>query len=157
MSRFVSYFSLTMLFTLCACFVDYAFVIVVIKESYYYYYYIINKKTLGLVTSLSSATYVRWKRGTARIRPSHDATEAIGRYLLHARRAHSSKPAAAGLLVWALAETDEQVVSWTDRPTDTVPFHRPCSAYIVSSAKKIVMTSKLQSIITKVASENLFL
>jgi len=27
------------LFTLCACFVDYAFVIVVIKESYYYYYY----------------------------------------------------------------------------------------------------------------------
>ena len=44
MSRFVPYFSLTMLFTLCACFVDYAFVIVVIKESYYYYYYIINKK-----------------------------------------------------------------------------------------------------------------
>jgi len=25
--------------TLCAYFVDYAFVIVVIKESYYYYYY----------------------------------------------------------------------------------------------------------------------
>jgi len=39
MSRLVSYFSLTLLFTLCACFVDYAFVIVVIKESYYYYYY----------------------------------------------------------------------------------------------------------------------
>ena len=39
MSRFVSYFSLTLLFTLCACFVDYACVIVVIKESYYYYYY----------------------------------------------------------------------------------------------------------------------
>ena len=38
MSRLVSYFSLTLLFTLCACFVDYAFVIVVIKESYYYYY-----------------------------------------------------------------------------------------------------------------------
>ena len=35
----MSYFSLTLLFTLCACFVDYAFVIVVIKESYYYYYY----------------------------------------------------------------------------------------------------------------------
>jgi len=35
----VSYFSLTLLFTLCACCVDYAFVIVVIKESYYYYYY----------------------------------------------------------------------------------------------------------------------
>ena len=39
MSRLVSYFSLTLLFTLCACFDDYAFVIVVIKESYYYYYY----------------------------------------------------------------------------------------------------------------------
>ena len=39
MPRLVSYFSLTLLFTLCACFVDYAFVIVVIKESYYYYYY----------------------------------------------------------------------------------------------------------------------
>jgi len=37
MSRLVSYFLLTLLFTLCACFVDYAFVIVVIKESYYYY------------------------------------------------------------------------------------------------------------------------
>ena len=33
MSRLVSYFSLTLLFTLCACFVDYASVIVVIKES----------------------------------------------------------------------------------------------------------------------------
>jgi len=42
MSRLVSYFSLTLLFTLCACFVDYAFVIVVIKESYYYYYYYYN-------------------------------------------------------------------------------------------------------------------
>ena len=29
-------FLLTLLFTLCACLVDYAFVIVVIKESYYY-------------------------------------------------------------------------------------------------------------------------
>jgi len=42
MSRLVSYFSLTLLFTLCAWFVDYAFVIVVIKESYYYYYYYYN-------------------------------------------------------------------------------------------------------------------
>ena len=30
----MSYFSLTLLFTLCAYFVDYAFVIVVIRESY---------------------------------------------------------------------------------------------------------------------------
>ena len=34
----VIYFA-DIVFTLCACFVDYAFVIVVIKESYYYYYY----------------------------------------------------------------------------------------------------------------------
>jgi len=33
MWRLVSYFSLTLLLALCACFVDYAFVIVVIKES----------------------------------------------------------------------------------------------------------------------------
>jgi len=31
-------------FTLRACFVDYAFVIVVIKESCYYYYYLIALK-----------------------------------------------------------------------------------------------------------------
>jgi len=48
MSRLVSYFSLTLLFTLCACFVDYAFVIVVIKESYYYYYYyLLTLLTIG--------------------------------------------------------------------------------------------------------------
>ena len=41
MSRFVSYFSLALLFTLCACFVDYAFVIVVIKESYYCNYFVV--------------------------------------------------------------------------------------------------------------------
>ena len=36
-------------------------------------------------------------------------------------RAYRSRPAAAGLLVWACAGTD--------RRTDTVPFHRSCSAY----------------------------
>jgi len=50
MSRLVSYFSLTLLFTLCACFVDYAFVIVVIKESYYYYYYPFNKAVRSAAT-----------------------------------------------------------------------------------------------------------
>jgi len=35
---------------LCACFVDYAFVIVVIKESYYYYYYYYYYYLLTLLT-----------------------------------------------------------------------------------------------------------
>ena len=39
------------------------------------------------------------------------------RSITPASRAHSSKPAAAGLLLW--------VYAGTDRRTDTVPFHRP--------------------------------
>jgi len=42
------------------------------------------------------------------------------------RRAHSSKCAAAGLLLWAHAGTD--------RRTDTVPLHRPCCSYHAVSA-----------------------
>ena len=43
-----------------------------------------------------------------------------------AHRAHSSKPAtAAGLLPWTRAGTDGQ----RGRRTDTVPFHKPYSAY----------------------------
>jgi len=42
------------------------------------------------------------------------------------RRAHSSKSAAAGLLLWAHAGTD--------RRTDTVPLHRPCCSYHAVSA-----------------------
>jgi len=45
-----------------------------------------------------------------------------------ARRAHSSKPAAAGLLLWAHASLV--------RRTDTV--HRPCSAYYSDSTNKRV-------------------
>ena len=37
-----------------------------------------------------------------------------------ARRAHSSKPAVAGVLLWARAGTDTR--------TDSVPLHRPCCA-----------------------------
>ena len=40
--------------------------------------------------------------------------------VISARRAHSSKPAAAALLLWAHVGTD--------RPADTVQLHRPCSA-----------------------------
>jgi len=39
----------------------------------------------------------------------------------------AAKPVAAGLLQWTYAGTDRQ----TDRQTDTVPLHRPCSAYCI--------------------------
>jgi len=59
--------------------------------------------------SLCSASYVRWERGTTRIRPPHTALlfavhAAINRYLI---------PTAVGLLLWAHAGTDRQ----TDRRT----------------------------------------
>jgi len=41
-------------------------------------------------------------------------------FVISACRAHSSKPAAAALLLWAHVGTD--------RPADTVQLHRPCSA-----------------------------
>ena len=41
-----------------------------------------------------------------------------------ARRAYCSKPATAGLLLWAYAGTNRL----TNRRTDTVPLHRPFSA-----------------------------
>jgi len=41
------------------------------------------------------------------------------------RPAHSSKPASACLQLLVHAWTDKM----KDRRTDTVPFHRPCSAY----------------------------
>ena len=50
-----------------------------------------------------------------------------------ARRAHSSKPAAERLLMWALAGTDRQ--------TDTVLFHRPCSAYYADSGAAPILTT----------------
>jgi len=51
-----------------------------------------------------------------------------------ARRAHSSKPTAVALLWCAHAETDSRTDKWTDRQTDIIPFHRPCSAYYAGSA-----------------------
>jgi len=50
-------------------------------------------------------------------------------------RAHSSKPAAAGLL-WAHAGTDRRTGGRTDRRTDTVPFHRFCCACYAGSANR---------------------
>jgi len=45
-------------------------------------------------------------------------------------RVYSRKSAAAGLLLWAHAVTDRQTDRWTEVGlTDTILFHRPCSAY----------------------------
>jgi len=72
-------------------------------------------------TSLCSASYVGRQRGTARICPPHAAAAKrrprSNRSIFPARRAHSSKPAAASLLLWAHATTDGR--------TDTIPIHRP--------------------------------
>jgi len=55
-----------------------------------------------IATSLGSASYVRWQRGTARIRPPHAAAAerrpCSNRSISHARWAHSSKPTACSSL-----------------------------------------------------------
>jgi len=51
------------------------------------------------------------------------------RSISFARRSHTGKPAAAGLLLWAHAGTDRRTDAQTDEQTDTVPFYRPCSAF----------------------------
>jgi len=51
------------------------------------------------------------------------------RWISPAGRAHSSKPVAAGLLLWAHAGTNGR--------TDTVPFHRPRFAYYAGSANTL--------------------
>jgi len=74
-------------------------------------------------SSLFSATSVHWQHDTAYIHLLHATAAAVNHSCL---RAHSSKPAAAGLLLWAHTGTDSR--------TDTVPFHRPCCAYYARSA-----------------------
>jgi len=65
---------------------------------------------------------------TTRQCPQSPAGRSCSNRLLYpAGRAHSSKPAAAGLLLCAHAGTDTR--------TDTVPFRRPYSAYYVGSKK----------------------
>ena len=51
-----------------------------------------------------------------------------------ARLAHSSKPTAAGLLLWIHAGTDGRTDGQRDGRTDAVLLHRPCSAYYAGSA-----------------------
>ena len=78
------------------------------------------------ITSLCSATYVRWQRGTARIRPPHATAAAIDRYLLPPGPQQQTRRT---LLQWE---------NGTDRRTDTVPIHRPCSTYYTGIANKRV-------------------
>jgi len=90
-------------------------------------------KYLYFITSLNSVTYVRWQRGTARIRQPHGCGS--NRSISSAHRAHSSKSASAGLLLlWVCAGTDRRTDRQTDERTDTVPFRRPCFSYHAGSA-----------------------
>jgi len=87
-------FSLTLLFTLCAYFVDYAFVIVVIKESYFesYYYYIFelqnnaNNFGFSFVRTLTTCHCPHSAAAAADRRPP------AVQQSIDASRAHSSKP-----------------------------------------------------------------
>ena len=113
------------------------------------------------------------------------------RSIYPARRAHSSKPAAAGLPLWihvmhcktwtyilakasnalrilvlrqeecfektaknrsavgggrvdvSAASSTRENHTGTDRRTDTVPFHRPCSAYCADSADKALLETRV--------------
>ena len=68
-----------------------------------------------------AATYVRWQWGTARIHP-----------LLQRSTDISCPPGSQHQHVCCSGP----MLGQTDRPTDTVPFHRPCSAHYVGSANK---------------------
>jgi len=79
------------------------------KEFFKIGYILANLKS----TSLCSATYVRWQRGTARIRSPHAAAAAIDRYLLPngltaanlQQRVYRSGP--------MLGQTDGRTDGWT--------------------------------------------
>ena len=75
--------------------------------------------------NLCSATYIHWQCVTAHICLLHAAIAAIDQCLSVPAWAHSSKPAAVGMQCSHVG---------TDRRMDTVPFHRPCSAYCVGCA-----------------------
>ena len=86
-------------------------------------------------TSLFSAFCVGYQHGNARIRsplPQNAGRQSIDN---SCRRAHSSKPVAAGLSqqLWANAGTDR-------RTQDIVSLHRPCSAYSTQEAVPIIQT-----------------
>jgi len=63
-------------------------------------------------TSMCSATYIRWQRGTARVRPPHAAAAAIDRYLLPAGLT-AANLLQRGLLLCAHAGTDGRTDGWT--------------------------------------------
>ena len=84
-------------------------------------------------TTLCSASYVSWQRGTTRIcccAPCCDVAAAgrrpcSNRSISLSRRAHSSKPATAACDEPNAGKMDKR----TDIQTDARPLHRPCSAY----------------------------
>ena len=91
-------------------------------RGYYYYYY--SYRYPDLPSAVGDITVQLPMYADNMVQPARCS------WLISARRAHSSKHAAAGLLMWTHAGTDQ----CTDRQMDTVPFHRPCSAYYTGSA-----------------------
>jgi len=79
-------------------------------------------------TSLCLATYVRWQRGTARIHPPLLQQSIDISCLPNPQQQTCSSGFAAVGPCW-----DRQTKGQTDRRTDTVTFHRLCSAYYVGS------------------------
>ena len=75
---------------------------------------------------MCSATYVRWQRGTARIRRPHAAAATIDRYI------RPAGPTAASLL--GQSGTERRTDGQTNKQTDTVSYHKPCYAYYAGSA-----------------------
>jgi len=91
-------------------------------------------------TSLFSAFCVGCQHGNAHIRsplPQNAGRQSID---ISCRRAHSSKPVAAGLSqqLWANAGTYR-------RTQDIVSLHRPCSAYSTQEAVPVIQTCLYRS------------
>jgi len=84
--------------------------------------------------SLCSASYICWQRGTARICCGATATKhhtALDQYLLFAR------PTAANLQLSSLWRANVSADEQTHKRMDTVPLHRPCTAYYAGNATKV--------------------
>ena len=103
---------------------------------------IVTQKTIKFVFSY----YVRWQRGTARIRLPHADRAAIDQYIL------PTGPTAAN------PQQQCAAVGWdggTDRQTDARQLRRPCSAYYARGANNdatVATCAKLRETVTRMMS-----
>ena len=87
--------------------------------------------------SVCSASYISWKRGTARIRccARAAAAPAVQQSMDISYQPDPQQQTRLMLLQRADGQTR------TDRRTDTVPLHGPCSTYFAGSANKLAKLS----------------